>query len=102
MTDETLESIYSELKQMRDEIGLKLHLGGMELRDQWDELDVEWKTWTHQLAQELKAGAEDIEAKIREAGGDDLRKAEIKTKLAITKLQKGFKEVAGKLEEKQE
>ncbi len=102
MTNETLDSVYEELKQLRDEIGLKLHLGGMDLRDQWGELESEWKTWTHQLAQELDAGAEDVEAKIREAGGDDLRKVEIKTKLAISKLQKGFKEVADKLNEERQ
>ena len=102
MTNETLKSIYSELKQTRDEIGLKLHLGGMELRDQWGELDAEWNTWTDHVAKELKTKAEDLEAKIREAGGEDLRKAEIATKLSISKLQKGFKEVSDKLKEKEE
>lgn len=100
MTDETLDRIYDELKHMRDEIGLKLHLGGMELREQWDELEADWNTWTHQLGQELKAEAEDVEAKIREAGGEELRKAEIKTKLAVSKLRTGLREVADKLDEK--
>ena len=102
MTNETLQGIYDELKQMRDEIKLKMHLGGMELRDQWEELEGEWKSWTHQLGQELSAGAEDVESKIREAGGDDLRKAEIKTKLAVSKLKKGYAEVAEKLKEQAE
>ena len=97
MSEDTLDKIYAELKQMHDEIKLKLHLGGMELRDEWNRLEAEWDTWTHQLSQELEAKGEDIEAQIRESGGDDLRKAEIKTKLAISKLKRGFKEVADKL-----
>ena len=99
MSEETLENVYEELKELRDQIGLKLHLGGMELRDQWNELDGEWSSWTHQLEQELDAKSEEIEHRIREAGGEDLRKIEIKTELAISKLRRGFKEVAEKLAE---
>ncbi len=97
MSEETLNKVYEELKELRDQIGLKLHLGGMKLRDQWNELDGEWSSWTHQLEQELDAKGGEIEHRIREAGGEDLRKIEIKTKLAISKLKRGFKEVAEKL-----
>ena len=34
-TNEPLDKTYDELKQLRDEIRLKLQLGGMELRDEW-------------------------------------------------------------------
>lgn len=97
MSEEALDKIYDELKHMHDEIKLKLHLGGMELRDEWKELDAEWDTWTHQLSQELEAKAADVEEKIRAAGPDDLRKAEIATRLAVSKLKAGFKELAEKL-----
>ena len=96
-TNEPLDKTYDELKQLRDEIRLKLQLGGMELRDDWEKLDAEWSTWTHQLGQEFEATAEDLEKKLREAGGEDLRKIEIAMKLEISKLKRGFREVADKL-----
>lgn len=102
MTNEKLQGIYDELQTMRDEIKLKVHLGGMELRDQWEELEGDWKDWKRELGQELSAGAEDIESRIREAGGEDLRKAEEKTKAAISKLKEGYAEVAEKLKGKEE
>jgi hypothetical protein len=49
------------------------------------------------LGQKLEATAEDLEKKLREAGGEDLRKIEIVTKLEISKLKRGFQEVADKL-----
>jgi hypothetical protein len=100
MTEETqapLDKTYDELKQLRDEIRLKLQLGGMELRDEWEKLEGEWDTWTHRLGQELEAKAEDLEQRLREAGGEDLRKIEVATKLEIGKLKRGFQEVADKL-----
>ena len=97
--EDTLDKIYDDLKQLRDEIKLKVHLGSMELRDQWQELENDWTNWTHHVAQELQAKGEDLEAEIREAGGEDLRKVEIKTKLAISKLKQGFEEVSSKLKD---
>lgn len=97
MKEESLDKIYDELKHMHDDIKLKLHLGGMELRDEWNELDAQWDTWTHQLSQELEAKAADVEAQIREAGPDELRKAEIATRLAVSKLKGGLKALADKL-----
>jgi len=99
-TSESLDKSYDELKQLRDEIKLKLQLGGMELRDDWGKLDAEWGAWTHQLGHDLEATAEDLEKKLREAGGEDLRKIEIATKLEISKLKRGFRELADKLTER--
>jgi len=96
-TNEPLDKAYDELKQLRDEIRLKLQLGGMEVRDEWEKLEGEWDTWTHQLGQQLEAKADDLEQRLREAGGEDLRKLEVATKLEISKLKRGFQEVADKL-----
>ncbi|ESQ16219.1 MAG: hypothetical protein N838_14175 [Thiohalocapsa sp. PB-PSB1] len=96
-TNEPLDKTYDELKQLRDEIRLKLQLGGMEVRDEWEKLEGEWDTWTHQLGQQLEAKAEDLEQRLREAGGEDLRKLEVATKLEISKLKRGFQEVADNL-----
>lgn len=99
-TKEPLDKSYDELKQLHDEIKLKLHLGGMELREDWEKLDAEWNAWTQQLGQDLETTAEDLEKKLREAGGEDLRKIEVATKLTISKLKRGFREVSGKLTDK--
>ena len=102
MSDESqdrLDRIYADLKKSREEIQLKVHLGGMELREKWNGLDAEWKTWTHQLGQELGAMGDDLESKLREAGGDDLRKLEIKTRVASSKLTRAFQEIRSKLTE---
>ncbi len=47
----------------------------------------------------LETKAEDLEKKLREAGGEDLRKIEIATKLTISKLKRGFREISDKLTE---
>lgn len=72
---------------MHDDIKLKSNLDGMELRNEWNELDAQSDTWTHQ--------------KIREAGPDDLRKAEIATRLAVSRLKASFKQLAEKLPKNQ-
>ena len=99
MSDDALDKIYDDLKRMRDEIKVKLHLGGMGVRDEVEKLDLEWENWTHQLSQELMAEGEDLEAKIREAGGEDLKKAEIATNLAIAKLKSGLQRVVDRLKD---
>jgi hypothetical protein len=99
MSEDALDKIYDDLNQMRDEIKLKLHLGGMEVREEFGRLDLEWENWTHRLSQEFKAEGEDLEAKIREAGGEDLKKAEIATNLAIAKLKSGLQGVVDKLKD---
>ena len=70
----TLDKVYEDLKQLRDEIALKVHLGSMELRDEWRGLERDWDTWTHQLQQGLEETGADLEERLRNAGGDDLRK----------------------------
>lgn len=42
MSDEQksmVENLIDDLKHQRDELRLKLHLGGQELRDEWEKLD---------------------------------------------------------------
>lgn len=92
--DETLDKIYTDLKRLRDEIALKQHLASMDLRDQWKELEADWSTWNEQVAEMLEAKVDDLELCIRKAGGDDLRKVELKTKALSGKLQRGFKDLA--------
>lgn len=101
MSEGPLDKVYAELKQARDEIRLKIHLGGMELRDEWNELDGEWESWVHEVGETLKSKGEDLGEKIREAGGEDLRKIEIKSELAIKKFKKSFNDMKEKLADKE-
>jgi hypothetical protein len=95
-----LDQIYQELKKSRDEIGLKAHLGSMELRDKWQKLEGEWDTWVHQVKKDIDAKSDDLEAELRAAGGDTLRKVEIATRVTISKLKRGIEEVAEELKGK--
>ena len=94
----TLDKMYGELKQLHDEIALKVHLGGMELRAPWSELEQEWDSWIHQLKQDIQSEGDELEKDLREAGGDDLRKLEIQTKVSVSKLERGMKDLLKKLE----
>ncbi|MEP1934558.1 MAG: hypothetical protein ABJJ37_25070 [Roseibium sp.] len=37
-----LQAVVDELKQTRDEVKLKIHLGSKELQDEWNELEGKW------------------------------------------------------------
>ena len=57
--DETLE----KLRQQRDELKVKIHLANMEVRDEWQELEVLWQKMmakANQLKNEVKPVASDI------------------------------------------
>ncbi len=44
-----LQETISTLKQQRDELALKIHLGGAELKDEWDVLDGKLSKLTHEF-----------------------------------------------------
>ena len=37
-----------ELKKMRDELSLRMHLASMEAKDEWDELEGKWRRFNSQ------------------------------------------------------
>ena len=37
-----MDKIVGDLKQMRDELKLQIHLGSKEAQDQWNELEKQW------------------------------------------------------------
>ena len=41
-----LQETIAHLKQVRDEIELKIKLGSMEARDEWDELEAKWQKFS--------------------------------------------------------
>lgn len=56
------EKITEQLKQQRDEISLKIHLAGMEISDEWDNAEKDWK--------ELKEKIVDITDDAKETGDE--------------------------------
>lgn len=75
-----IKALVDELKQTRDEVKLKIHLGSKELQDEWNELEGKWDSF------EAKAKLEESADNIGEATsllGDELSKAFKKIKSAL-------------------
>lgn len=48
---EELASLLNQLHQQRDEIRVKIHLAGMEVRDEWEELERQWELFLEKAKQ---------------------------------------------------
>jgi hypothetical protein len=66
MTD--LQKLTDDLKRIRDEIKLKIHLGSMEAQDEWADLEKRWKTFSEKA--ELDRTAGDIGGSVKQLGSD--------------------------------
>ncbi|MBD8877493.1 hypothetical protein [Roseibium polysiphoniae] len=75
-----IDALFSELKQTRDEVKLKIHLGSKELQDEWDELEGKW---------------EDFEAKAKL--GESAENIGEATSLLGTELSTAFKKIKSAL-----
>ncbi|MDJ0942316.1 MAG: hypothetical protein QNJ30_02575 [Kiloniellales bacterium] len=81
MTDINQEAAKAveQMKQLRDELALKIHLGSMEAKSEWEELEKKWTDFeakarldetTEGLSQAVSLLADEIKA-----GYDRIRKA---------------------------
>ena len=61
------ESILAELQKVRDEIRVRIHLAGMELKDTWNALE-------SRIEQIERQGSEEVTQKVR-AAAEELRDA---------------------------
>jgi hypothetical protein len=43
ISKEDLAEVWTKLRQERDELRVKIHLGTMEAKEEWEELEVKWK-----------------------------------------------------------
>ncbi len=82
--EESRESILSYLKRQRDELKLKMHLGGKEAQDQWEKLEEKWhdlEDWGEPLTSATKeaAGAAGEQAKKVTGAAMDLAAREIRS-----------------------
>ncbi len=51
-----LQKLTDDLKRVRDEIKLKIHLGSMEAQDEWADLEKRWKTFREKAELDRTAG----------------------------------------------
>ncbi len=76
------DDILNDLKQKRDEIALKIHLGSKELQDEWKELEGKWQDFSH------RADLDDSMDRIKDAVGDlgsELKEGFLRIKKALDK-----------------
>ncbi len=65
-TQEQWQALVDRLRQERDELRLRLHLGTAEARDEWDKVEAKWA--------EVEARMPQVKAELRD-GGQNLRAA---------------------------
>ncbi|MCB1019106.1 MAG: hypothetical protein KDC27_04225 [Acidobacteria bacterium] len=75
-----MPELKSELEQQRDELRVKLHLGSMELKQQWEDLESKWESFS------AKARLEETSQDVSEALsllGDEIKSGYEKIKAAL-------------------
>ena len=77
--NEEFAKVLEQLKQLRDELALKIHLGGMEAKAEWEELEQKWsdfeaKARLDETAEGLSEAVSLLAGEIK-AGYDRIRKA---------------------------
>jgi len=63
-----LQKISEDLKRIRDEIKLKIHLGSKEAQDEWSGLEQRWKSFREKA--ELDRTAGDLGGTVKKLGAD--------------------------------
>lgn len=80
------EEIVSLLKQQRDEIKLKIHLGGKDAQDQWDEMEGQWEDFQ----QSLKPLSEAVKEAVGSAGEQASKVGVAAAEVTPQKLKDGY------------
>lgn len=60
--EDSVEGAFDVLRQQRDELRVKVHLAGMEVRDEWEQLEEQWQQLVvkkDQLERELEPTVDD-------------------------------------------
>lgn len=68
----TIEQLKVDLARLRDDAKVQAHLGGMEARQEWDELEAKWNHFIAEAG--LRKSAEGIKSALEEVG-QELRSA---------------------------
>jgi hypothetical protein len=62
------QKLSDDLKRVRDEIMLKIHLGSMEAQDEWADLEKRWKTFREKAEIDRTAG--EMGSTVKQLGSD--------------------------------
>lgn len=63
-TRSDIEALKVELKALRDEINLKVHLAGMDLKDEWKKLEPQAEKMWNELNEATVEAARDLKARV--------------------------------------
>lgn len=66
------ETMKADLARLRDEAKVQAHLGTMDAKQQWEELEAKWNHFTaqaglHESADDIKSAAQTLGQELREA-----------------------------------
>ena len=75
-----IDSLIEELKQVRDELRLQIHLGSKELQDEWAKLEPKWDEFIKDA--DLEESAERLGAATRSLG-EELKQAYERVRSAL-------------------
>lgn len=78
--------LMQELTQARDELRVQLHLGSMEAKEQWEQLEKKWSDFSAKA--QLEETSEDVEESLQKLGSE-LSKGYAQIKAALTKRTGG-------------
>lgn len=78
-TVKDFDQLLEEIKQKRDELALKIHLGSKDAQAQWSALETTWETFAaearlHQRASDITAAAASLGSELK-AGYEGIKKA---------------------------
>lgn len=60
------EEMTAELKRLRDEAKLQIHLGTADAKKQWEEMEEQWKVYQRDAEAKMKQSGEQADAKWQE------------------------------------
>jgi len=76
---DTFEDLIETLKQQRDELKVKMHLGSLEAKDEFEALEKKWEHWTAEAKAQAKPMREVMEDSAKNVGSAlDLVLGEVK------------------------
>ncbi|MCF6311765.1 MAG: hypothetical protein L3J39_04870 [Verrucomicrobiales bacterium] len=91
---DTLDKAFDRLKQSRDELKLKMHLGGKEVQDEWSKLEACW-TDLEKKTQPLSGAVKEAAA----SSGEQAKKvATAALDLTAQELNEGYKKLRNLLQ----
>lgn len=74
------DKLKADLERIRDEIRLKMHLASMEAKEEWDELEGKWQSFSDRS--EMNKSAEGVGAAMGVLG-EELKQAYIRLRKAL-------------------